>query len=447
MIVPHTRLIWITGLVGLPCAALGGILPEWLMGIALFALSSTGFILLDAFRSRHGLRQFRIESPDLVRLSKDRAGHWELQIHHPLSPRQLLHIGIDYPPEFKALAEDQWVSLQKNHPISRIRWSCTPQHRGVYHLTHCYLEVFSPWRFWTYRKAHPIQTELRVYPNLFTEREMMAAIFLNQANIGLHTQRQVGQGRDFEKLRKYLPGDSLNTIHWRATAKRGHLVTKEYEIERIQEIYVVVDASRLSARSSHDKEGASNSETILERFISTALILGLVAEKQGDLFGLLTFSDQMHSFIRAKAGTAHFNTCRDAIYTLDSQSVTPNFEELCAFIRTRLRRRALLAILTNLDDPVLADSFVRNISIIAKQHLVLVHTLQSPQVAPLYSHRKVEQEEALYSALAGHVRWHQLKELEKQLLRQGVQFSQATQEHLALQLVTQYLNVKNRQLL
>ena len=94
----------------------------------------------------------------------------------------------------------------------------------------------------------PAQSEIRVYPNLFTERRNLAALFLHRGAFGLHAQRQVGKGREFEKLREYMPGDSFDEIHWKATAKRGRPITKVFQIERTQEVYVVIDASRLSAR-------------------------------------------------------------------------------------------------------------------------------------------------------------------------------------------------------
>ena len=114
-------------------------------------------------------------------------------------------------------------------------------------------------------------------------------------------------------------------------------------------------------------------------------MLGLAAEQQGDLFGLLTFTDRVQNFVRAKNGKAHYSTCRDALYTLQPQIVSPDFDELCTFIRLRLRRRTLLFFLTSLDDPVLAESFVRNMDLIRRQHLVLVNMIQPPGVAPVFT--------------------------------------------------------------
>ena len=237
-----------------------------------------------------------------------------------------------------------------------------------------------------------------------------------------------------------MPGDSYDEIHWKATAKRGRPITKVFQIERTQEVYVVIDASRLSAREVEGRrsgvEGRGQPDSFqpptldtgpstpaLERFVTAALVLGLAAEQQGDLFGVLTFTDKVQTFVRAKNGSAHYSACRDALYTLQPQIVTPDYDEVCAFIRLHLRRRALLVFLTSLDDPALAESFVRNMDLIRRQHLVLVNMLPPPGVAPLFTNPDLAAADELYQHLGGHLLWHNLRELEKVLHRRGVHFS------------------------
>ncbi|HMC26476.1 MAG TPA: DUF58 domain-containing protein, partial [Verrucomicrobiae bacterium] len=338
---------------------------------------------------------------------------------------------------------------------SKLDWPFTGRCRGNFHVTHAYVEPPSALGFWAFRAGFPLECQIRIYPNLLTERKNLAALFLNRGTFGLHAQRQVGKGRDFEKLREYIPGDSYDEIHWKATAKRGHPVTKVFQIERTQEIYVLIDASRLSARTisatqSDGSRGRSPSQSgapILERYITAALVLGLAAERQGDLFGLLTFSDKVESFVRARNGKAHYHACRDAIYALEPRSVTPDYDELASFVRLRLRRRALLLVLTALDDPVLAESFVRNMDLLCRQHLVLVNMIKPGGVDPLFSHTEVRTQDDLYDELRGHLQWHNLRELQKVLQRRGVDFSLLENERLSADLVTRYLNVKRRQLL
>ena len=286
-----------------------------------------------------------------------------------------------------------------------------------------------------------MRSEVRVYPNLLRERDSAAAIFLNRGVFGIHAQRQIGKARDFEHLREYIVGDNYEDIHWKATAKRGHPVTKIFQIERTQEVYVVIDASRLSARL------APGGSTILERFITAGLVLGMAAEQQGDLFGLITFSDRIENFVRAKSGQTHYNLCRDAIYALQPRQITPDFDELAGFIRLRLRRRALLVFLTSLDDPVLAESFVRDMDLICRQHVILVNMMQTPEIAPMFSGPPAARVDDLYRHLGGHILWHNLRELQKKLQRRGVRFSLIENERLSAQLITQYLSVKQRQVL
>src|SRR5207237_5864170 len=114
----------------------------------------------------------------------------------------------------------------------------------------------------------------------------------------------------------------------------------------------------------------------MERVVTAALILCLATEQQGDQLGLVTFSDRVLSFVRARSGQAHYDACRDRLYTLPPQSVTPDFDDLTSFIRLRLRKRALLIFLTALDDPMLAESFAKAMELICRQHLILVNMLQ-----------------------------------------------------------------------
>jgi hypothetical protein len=96
---------------------------------------------------------------------------------------------------------------------------------------------------------------------------------------------------------------------------------------------------------------------------------------------------------------------------------------------------------------VAAESFVRNMDLLCRQHLVLVNQLQLPGVRPMFSNEKIDTAQEIYGELAGHLRWHGLRELEKVLQRRGVQLSLLQSEKLAVDLVSQYVNVKRRQAL
>ena len=457
MISPTNRLLFWTAMIVLPFSALAAlnasmlIMALGIMGLLLVA------VLLDAGWSVGQLDQFSAELPKVTRLTKNREGAITLVIRHEGRYNQRLRVGLPFPEEIASPWEDLRLELPKGSKSSRITWPCTPSERGKYSIEHCYLEGASPLGFWAIRKAAPAPGELRVYPNLLRERKHLAGLFLNRGGVGLHSQRQIGKGREFEQLREYIPGDGYDEIHWKATAKRGRPITKIFQVERTQEVYVALDTSRLSARlepsatpgnSTEQQDGAAKQRVaMLERFIGTALILGQAAERQGDLFGLLTFSDRPHTFLPAKSGKEHFGACREALYTLQPRIVTPDFDEFFTFVRLRLRRRALLLILTALDDPALAESFSRNIQVICRQHLVLVNMPTPVGAQPLFSNEKVTSTDDLYQQLSGHILWQSLRELSKILKRHGVTFSLLDHESMSAQLVAQYLSVKQRQAL
>ncbi len=442
MIVPQNRLLaWVAFLV-LPLAALGAAEPSVALLSAAVAFAFFVVVLADAALAPRRLDGLAVALPELVRLALGREGAIEIRIANAGGKARRLRLGLPLPREIETPDEDLVTDLPPGAPQARLVWPCTPRKRGNYRLDRCFVESASPLGFWAARGALSARAEIRVYPDLLSEAKSVAAIFLHRGTLGIHAQRQVGKGRDFEKLREYIPGDSYDEIHWKATAKRGRPVTKVFQIERTQEVYVVLDASRLSARPV-----GTPPAPVLERFINAALILALAAERQGDRFGMLAFSDRIRAFVRARSGPAHFDACREALYTLEPQIVTPDFEEVATFIRLRLRRRALLVFLTDLDDPVLAESFVKSMDLISRQHLVLVSMLRGPDVRPLFLDEAVAAPEDLYRHLAGQILWQSLRELSRVLQRRGVSLSLLERESLCADLVSRYVSVKQRQIL
>jgi uncharacterized protein (DUF58 family) len=299
---------------------------------------------------------------------------------------------------------------------------------------------------WAIRRGLPLASEARVYPNLLSDKKTLAPVLLRRP-LGAHAQRQLGKGREFEKLRDYLPGDSVDDIHWKATAKRFRPIAKVFQLERTQEVYLVIDSSRLSGRPADDTSEAGAPASILERFVTTSLVMALATEQHGDLFGLVTFSDRIHTFIRARAGKAHYGACRDALLTLESSLVTPDFDEVAAGLRSRLRRRALLVFLTELDDPVIAENFTRAVSLLSRQHLILVSMIRPAAARPLFSSADAGTIDEIYERLGAHIGWEALATLGVSLRQRGVRFSTLDARRFSLDTASLYREVKQRQLI
>ena len=454
-IVPRTKLIIWVGIIFIPVSVLAAIIPavtEPGIGLTVGFLAVTIF---DAAVSRKLLAGVRVTLPTVMRLSVGRETEMTLSIDSDAARVKQLRLGLAFPREIYSAIQDLVTELPKEAPQSMVAWPFKALKQGRYFFENCYLETTSRMGFWSLRRTEAARSELRVYPDLFRERNKLSGLFLNRG-IGVHALRQVGKGREFEQLREYLPGDSYEDIHWKATARRGQPITKVYQIERTQQIYVIIDGSRLSVRNSDpwrsksanmDQPGVDDFTTIMERYAAAALVMGLAADRQADEFGLLAFDDRIRKFVRAKSGKAHYNVCRDALHTLQARSVTPDFNELFTFIATKIRRRALLIFLTNLDDSVLAESFTANIDVISRRHLVLVNMMKPAGAQPLFSDASANTVDDIYRKLGHHIQWRHLRETEKHLRRRGVGFCLLENENLCTDIVSQYLTVKRRQLL
>jgi uncharacterized protein (DUF58 family) len=307
MIVPRNKLLFWVAVIVLPFSLLAAVEPA-AAAISFCLIGALALVaLVDAFGAGRGLAGIELRLPDVVRMSRNRTAKIELRIRNEHQRARTLRLALALPMEIQPAQAEMETRLPEASEWSRVEWRCHPARRGRFEIARSHVEGISPLGFWAVRRTLPTPSEVRVYPNLMTERKNLAALFMNRGMFGVHARRQVGKGRDFEKLREYVPGDSYDEVHWKATAKRGRPVTKVFQIERTQEVYVIIDSSRLSARTQltsgplapTEENRMAKETTVLERFITAALILGLAAEQQGDLFGLLTFSDRVGTFVRA----------------------------------------------------------------------------------------------------------------------------------------------------
>lgn len=384
----------------------------------------------DAALGRQRLARISAGSPAFLKWFKARPAQFTLDLIRREHISSTIQVSLDLPEGLTSAIKV--ATLPLTH--TQATFTCLPNERGRYQVTQCHLRASSPLGLWHVRITKQIETEIRVFPDL--EREPGAKLLLMKKMGGLRTQRTIGRGREFERLREYAPGDSYDEIAWKASARRGRPIVRVFQVERTQDVFAVIDSSRLSARS-----GA------VEQYVGAALMLGLAAENNGDNFGLISFSDRVNHFVSPSRGKLHFARCRDAIFDLKPTSVSPDFAELFSFLQLRIRRRSLLLFLTDLADPMLAETFLRDVHLISRRHVVLVNRLSDQHVRPLFTGPLPQTQEEIGARLAGHLQWSTLKDLERSLGHLGVGMSLLTPGSVGLELVRQYNDVKRRQTL
>ncbi|MBS1854051.1 MAG: DUF58 domain-containing protein [Acidobacteria bacterium] len=431
MIVPSNRLLVSAAAIVLPAAALAGYAPAlapaaW-GAIAVWTLAAG----VDAWRGTRRLRALSASAPAELRMTRDVAAPVTFALDNLSGAALPLRLAPVVPETFES--DRPVVEVTAPAGASRVEWTCRGGTRGDRILREVWLETCSPFALWQARAARQLDCTLRVYPNL--RDRATSALFLRAMDPGTRLRRQRGKGKEFENLRHYLPGDSFEDVHWKATARRAFPMVKQYSIEHAQEVYAVIDASRLSARAG-----------ILDRYVDAALHLALIAERQHDRFGLVTFADRTGSLVRARGGSEQFRVCREAIYRLQPRRVSPDFREVFTTLQTSLRRRALLVFFTSLDDALLAETFERDVALLARRHLVLVHVMPGPEARPLFE-RLPADTEAVWSALSGQLAWNRMRRLQIALQNRGVRLSFVDADRIKTQVANAYLEVKRRQAL
>jgi uncharacterized protein (DUF58 family) len=262
-----------------------------------------------------------------------------------------------------------------------------------------------------------------------------------------------GQGREFERLREYQPGDTYSEVAWKSTARRGAPVTRLFQWEQKQEVYFVVDQSRASALALDSQENSRDAASqkraprrMLDLAVETALVGATVALELGDEFGLVTYADEAKSWLRAGSGQAQFHRFRDSLLNVEPLPTNADYETLFSDIRVRLRRRAYLILLADLTERSISDSLRHGLSLVRSSHAVLMTSILPARARPAFSSKEeLHTDQDVYAALAGDKENQRLSALARQLRQLNVQLRYIPAEKFLQTAVEGYLENKREQ--
>ena len=308
------------------------------------------------------------------------------------------------------------------------------------------VEAHSPLGLWQLRRIVPWNAEFRVQPDWARVVKAMVLALETGVTSGVATHRPVGKGREFDHLRAYIKGDEYSDIDWRATARRGAPVTRVQRIERTREVYIVIDHSRLSRRLIRSP-GDAVPRVLLERMIVDAMALALMVQREGDLAGLVTVARGVTHFLPAGAGAAHQQAMRAALVGLQPDDGSADFQEMFVQLGRRVRKRALLILLTDLSDPLYEDELAAGLRALASRHLVLVGMARDADLHGLFEGDAPADLRGAVARLAGEMSMRSLRDAARRLSRLGAEFALLPAGDLGMGLYQRYLNLKRRQAL
>ncbi|HYH86286.1 MAG TPA: DUF58 domain-containing protein [Pyrinomonadaceae bacterium] len=210
---------------------------------------------------------------------------------------------------------------------------------------------------------------VKVYPNIRRARE--AELLALGARSLVAAQRRAawrGEGRDFESLRDYVPGDELRHISWSATAQRGRMTTRQYQIERDQTIIIALDAGRLMT-------ARIESESKFDTAIHAALALMSAAQRAGDQAGLIVFGRRIKAFVPPSKGREQVEAVLEALHAIEPELIEPSYTRAFEFIAANCKRRSFVVVLTDLVDEEGSRELLNSLRILRPRHLPLITTI------------------------------------------------------------------------
>ncbi|HNQ88863.1 MAG TPA: DUF58 domain-containing protein [Verrucomicrobiota bacterium] len=213
--------------------------------------------------------------------------------------------------------------------------------------------------------AFEIPGHVKVYPRFRGVDDYQLLARIDQRDEIVRRPRRVhGAGTDFESLRLYMPGEDLRQVDWKATARRGALISRNRQVERGQQVAVLLDAGRLMAERLD--EG-----TKLDYAMNAAIMLAHVARQRGDAMAVACFSNRIESFLPPVRGVAIVPRVMETLYAVEPRPVESDYWQVTAEMMGRLRRRSLVILLTDVLDAASSAGLRNNLTRAAARHLVL----------------------------------------------------------------------------
>jgi uncharacterized protein (DUF58 family) len=335
------------------------------------------------------------------------------------------------------------------HVPARLRYRVEPSERGDWETGWLYVRFRSGLGLAERWARAPLTQTVRVYPALRTGEEQQ--IFLarsRQIDLQLRRAQQRGLGRDFESLREYREGDDLRDICWTATARRGSLITRQYQTERSQPVWIVLDCGRLmrarvASGTQLQSSGATPSRSKLDHACTTAVALAQLALYSGDRVGLLAYGQNIQQRLLPGRGSAHLRQLIELLAQVHTESGEADHLRATAVLNRLQPRRSLILWVTDLAETAMRPEVIDGALQLLRRHVLLFVAMAQPEVEQIAQAMPKNVEQMFRSSAAQEMAGRR-ELLLARLHEQGALTLDLNPEALTSSVLNQYLTVKER---
>ncbi|MCR9233037.1 MAG: DUF58 domain-containing protein [bacterium] len=418
--------------------ALGTVWPEAgqlgiLVCLGVFLLSLVDLVvtpsLLAIEVNRDVNEVLSVGTPNSVKLWFTNRGSVPLQIHvHDEPPMPCSY--TDLPFDIELFPNKHQYSI----------YHVEPHHRGKNRFRRVFLQMKSRLGLWTVYDERDIHQVVRIYPDIKAVHGVELMARRNRlAETGIKMSRLRGRGTEFDRLREYRRGDEFRSIDWKATSRHQELISREYVVEKNQNIIFLLDCGRSMCNAD---EGVTH----FDRALNAAILLSYVALRQGDTVSLMACSNKVERWVPPVRGAGSIQKLIRQVYDLDPVYEASDYRLMSEQLQLRYRKRSLVVVLTHALDEVHLSHLSDALRMMRWPHLVLSAFLRNVPLQERMNAIPETDREAFQIAAAADIVATQTTQIAA-LQKSGLLILDTLPENLSVNLISRYLDIKARQLL
>ncbi len=456
MLIPNRTLVWVA-IVPLILAAMIPFDPSLLRPMLITDATIVLLALVDALSTSKNLVSVTRRSAEVFSIGRPNPVTVELR------SRAARRLDVELTCELfeHASAEELPLHIElrpRRRAVERFR--IIPHKRGAHVLGEIIIRYQSPLGLWKRQVRFPAHHPIRVYPDIQSVRTWELLARQDRQHSLMRTTRRLGGESEFEQLRDYSRDDEFRAIDWKATARRGKVTARQYQLESNQNIMFALDAGRLMT-------AVTSGISLFDHALNATLMLAHVASRGGDRVGLLSYTDEVQAFVPPSTGRRAVQRLIQASYALHPELVESDPEQAFRLFSVRVRQRTMVVIFTQLIDERAAEELIRVTRGLYPRHLPLVVLFRDVDVDALLEGRdpKTAAQGALTEAGSGSGSGPPATELDlytraaaaellgwrenliRQLQRNGALTLDVDPNNLTPALINRYLEIKARHLL
>ena len=327
--------------------------------------------------------------------------------------------------------------FMKSGTAKTIHYHLRPTRRGEYSFGRVIVYISSVLGFVQRRTDSPEDRMCPVYPSFIQMRKYELLAISNRLTLaGVKKIRKIGHNIEFDQIRGYVTGDDYRTVNWKATARKGGLMVNQFMDERAQPVYSLIDMGRVMKMPF-------NGLSLLDYSINASLVISNIALLKHDKAGVITFAHKVESVLPAERKPVQMHKILELLYRQKTGYLESNFEFLYSTIRRKINQRSLLLLFTNFESLSSMQRQLPYMRSIAKQHLLVVIFFRNTELHALLERKAVSTEDVYRKTIAEKFEYEK-RLIVKELEAHGIHSILTAPEHLTVNTINKYLELKSR---